>query len=173
MVPQGAMNALNPVLRVGPQIDEVLRAHTDLGRGARRARVQQVLEQVCLDPRRARDYPHQLSGGMRQRVMIAMALACEPAVLLADEPTTSLDVLVQAEILELLDDLRRRLDLALLLISHDLPLIAQVCQRVAVLHGGRIVEQGSTEEVLGRPVHPHTRALVRSLAALHGEAARP
>ena len=163
MVFQGAMNALNPILRVGAQIDEVLRIHTGLGRTERRKRVDALLEMVQLDPKRARDYPPQLSGGMKQCVLIALALACNPAILIADEPTTNLDVITQKTIVDLLKALRERLGLSLIFISHDLALISHSCERVAILHNGRIVEAGRTADVFGAPRHPHTQRLIDSL----------
>ena len=171
MVFQGAMNAFNPVLRLGAQIEEVLSVHRGLGRRARRRRVGELLEMVQIEPACARAYPHQLSGGMRQRVMIAMALACEPKLLVADEPTTNLDVITQRGILELLRRLRRELGVAVLLISHDLALVNEVCDGLAVLAAGRIVEAGPAAEILARPGHPHTRALIAAvprLPVIHG-----
>lgn len=159
-VPQEAMSALNPVHPVRAQIVEAITAHQRIDRVAARIRADQLLADVGLDPGRGSDYPHQLSGGMRQRVVIAIALAADPAVLIADEPTTGLDVLVQAEVLDLLDELRRRRDLAVLVISHDLPVVARIADRIGVLHAGRLVELGAAEQVLGEPAHPYTRSLV-------------
>jgi len=165
MVFQEPMTSLNPVLRVGDQVAEVVRHHTDLRGESVIDRVVALLERVGMpDPEnRVRAFPHQLSGGMRQRVMIAMALAGDPAILIADEPTTALDVTIQARILELLDDLCRERDMALLLITHDLGVVAQMADRVAVMYAGRIVEQGRSENLFVGPVHPYTKGLLRSI----------
>jgi oligopeptide/dipeptide ABC transporter ATP-binding protein len=165
MIFQEPMTSLNPVFSVGSQIEETLRVHTDLDRRARRERVVELLHRVGIpSPRqRMRDYPHQLSGGMRQRVMIAMALACDPAVLIADEPTTALDVTIQAQILELIDGLKRQLGMSVLLITHDLGVVAETAERVAVLYAGRVVESGSVEEIFRSPLHPYTRGLLLSM----------
>ena len=159
---QEPMVALNPVYTIGQQIAETLAVH-DLARGAAaRARAIEWLEAARVpDPaRRAREYPHQLSGGLRQRAMIALALCAEPSLVIADEPTTALDVTVQAEILDLLRDLRARLGLALLLITHDLGVVAEMADRVAVMYGGRVVEEGPVAEVFRTPAHPYTRGLL-------------
>ena len=157
--------ALNPVFTVGDQIAEALRVHAPVSRAAARQRAIDLLELVRIPdaPARARDYPHQFSGGMRQRVLIAAALACQPPLLIADEPTTALDVTIQAEIIELLRDMRARFGLALLLITHDFGVVASVADRVAVMYAGRIVEEGATPAVLRAPAHPYTRALLASL----------
>lgn len=157
--------ALNPVLRVGEQVAEALRHHHGLGRREAAVRAVALLREVRLpDPAaRAREYPHQLSGGMRQRVVLAAALACEPALLIADEPTTALDVTVQAQILDLLADLVRARGMALLLVTHDLALVPALARRIVVLCGGLAVESGETADVLRAPAHPYTRALVAAL----------
>ncbi len=165
MIFQEPMTSLNPVFRVQDQIGEALRVHTSMSASECRERVMELLELVGIpDPaQRARDYPHQLSGGMRQRVMIAMALACEPDVLIADEPTTALDVTIQAQILELLDSLKQRFEMAVLLITHDLGVVAQTAQRVAVFYAGRVVEMGDVDEIFAAPRHPYTRGLMLAM----------
>ncbi len=160
MVFQGAMNAFNPVRTIGWQIAEPLRRHRSLSRAAARARVLELLELVGIPAGRAERYPHELSGGMRQRAAIAMALACDPKLLLADEPTTALDVMVQAQVLELLVSLSEELGLALVLVSHDLPAVTQVAERVAVMYAGEVVECAFTGELFDTPRHPYTAALV-------------
>jgi peptide/nickel transport system permease protein len=172
LVPQEAMTALNPVHPIEDQLVEAVRVHRRIGRAAARKRAAELLELVGIDPRRGRDHPHQFSGGMRQRVVIAMALANDPAVVIADEPTTGLDVLVQAEVLDLLDGLRRRLGLALLVVTHDLPMIEPIADRIAVMQAGRLVEVGPAARVVGSPEHPYTRLLVGSAARLRPEVAR-
>ena len=165
MIFQEPMTSLNPVLTVGHQIEEVLRLHRGLSkREARAAGVALLAEVGIPEPDQRFDcYPHQMSGGMLQRVMIAIALSCEPRLLIADEPTTALDVTIQAQILDLLVSLQRRHGMALLLITHDLGVIAEVCDRVLVMYGGQIVETGTTEEILTCPEHPYTQGLLASL----------
>ena len=162
MIFQEPMTSLNPVFTVGDQIAEAVLLHRPVGRTAARARSLEMLRLVRLaDPeRRLDEYPHQLSGGMRQRVMIAMALACEPDLVIADEPTTALDVTIQAQILDLLADLRTRLGTAILLITHDLGVVAETCDDVAVMYAGRIVERAATAELFANPRHPYTIGLL-------------
>ena len=169
MVFQGAMNAFDPVKTIGSQIREPMQA-AGLAKGkAARARTGELLELVGIAAERQDRYPHEFSGGMRQRAAIAMALACEPKVLLADEPTTALDVMVQAQILELLIRLTDELGLAMIMVTHDLPLVSQVCQRAAVMYAGRIAEIGTTSELYHHPQHPYTRLLFRATPDLLAE----
>jgi oligopeptide transport system ATP-binding protein len=171
MIFQDPMTALNPVFTVGEQITTLLRAHERVSRSAARARAADLLERVRIPEARARldAYPHELSGGMRQRVLIAMAVALRPKVVIADEPTTALDVTVQAQILDLLSDLQQETNMAIVLITHDLGLVARYAQDVAVMYAGRVVERGSRERVFGATRHPYTQALFRSIPNLEGE----
>ena len=166
-IPQDAMAALNPVIRVGRQIGEVFEAHDGASRGEAAARARELLEHVGIrDPTRvARAYPHELSGGMRQRVMIAIALALRPRVLVADEPTTALDVTVQAEILALVQGLQESHEMTLVCITHDLGVVAELADDVAVMYGGRIAERAPASELFARPAHPYTRALLAAVGA--------
>ena len=169
LVFQGAMNALDPVKRVEHQIAEAIRLHEPKATSANvTARIAELLATVGLNPRVARAYAHQLSGGQRQRVMIALALACRPALVIADEPTTALDVVIQAQILDLLERLRAELGLALILISHDLSVLAETCDRIAVMYAGRIVETGPVRQVFDAPQHPYTKRLLDSLPVIGG-----
>jgi peptide/nickel transport system ATP-binding protein len=172
MVFQGAMNAFNPVRRVGDQVVEAILLHEDVSRSEARGRMRELFENVGIAPRRVGDYPHEFSGGMRQRVMIAMALACDPPLVIADEPTTALDVMIQAQILNLLAQLREERNLALLVITHDLSVLAQVTDRVAVMYAGRIVEEGSAAELLTTPRHPYSKSLVGAFPIVGDPASR-
>jgi peptide/nickel transport system ATP-binding protein len=166
---QGAMNALNPVHRLGDQLVEPLSERLGIGEGAARKRAGELLELVGIPKKRAGAFPHELSGGMRQRAMIAMALACDPALVIGDEPTTALDVMVQAQILELLEDLRRQLGLSLILITHDLSVIAETCDKVLVMYAGRVAEEGPVSEVFARPRHPYTQKLLASFPNIRAD----
>ncbi len=156
---QGAMHALNPVQRIGEQIAEPVILHGQASEREAMVRAGALLEQVGLPARRLKDYPHELSGGQRQRIMIAMALACSPSLIIADEPTTALDVMVQAQVLRLLKELQRELGLAMIFITHDLSVLVETCDKLAIMYAGRIVEEGSAETVFHDPLHPYTRAL--------------
>jgi oligopeptide/dipeptide ABC transporter ATP-binding protein len=165
MVFQEPMTSLNPVFKIGAQVAEAIRIHRKVGKKEAWKQAGDMLELVSIpDPhKRLDDYPHQLSGGMRQRVMIAIALSCDPELLIADEPTTALDVTIQAQIMELLASLQKKLGLAVLLITHDLGVVAEFCERVIVMYTGRIVEEAPVEQLFARPAHPYTRGLLRSL----------
>jgi peptide/nickel transport system ATP-binding protein len=157
---QGALHTLNPVRKIGWQISEAIAAHRpELGGGAQRKRVGELLELVGIPAARAEDYPHQMSGGQKQRVLIALALACDPKLLIADEPTTALDVMVQAQVLKLLADLQRDLGLAMVFITHDLSVLASVCQQLVVMYAGRFVEEGPAADVFAASAHPYASAL--------------
>ncbi|HMA72480.1 MAG TPA: ABC transporter ATP-binding protein [Xanthobacteraceae bacterium] len=168
MIFQEPMTSLNPVLTVGRQIAETLRLHQGLGRSAAEAQTIEMLKLVGIaEPRRrAREYPHQLSGGMRQRVMIAAALACNPKLLIADEPTTALDVTIQAQILDLMADLKKRVGAAIILITHDLGVVAEIAERVVVMYAGRKVEEAGVAELFREPRHPYTQGLIGALPKL-------
>ena len=174
MVFQDPMTSLNPVFTIGDQVAEGIRAHFPVSRREASDRAVALLNEVGISDAasRARDYPHQMSGGMRQRVMIAMALACEPELLIADEPTTALDVTVQAQILEILDALRKARGMAVLLITHDLGIVAGRADRVAVMYAGQIVEQARTHQLFARPSHPYTQGLLASVPRLTGPRGR-
>ena len=169
---QGAMNALNPVIRVGDQVAEAIVEKENVGKAEAIARVRSLFELVGLDSSRVTDYPHEFSGGMRQRVMIAMALACNPSVVIADEPVTALDVVVQTRILELLKSLQRELNLSIILITHDLSVIAETCDRVAIMYAGKIVELGNVIDVYKNSWHPYTETLITAFPSIAGEKKR-
>jgi len=170
---QGAMNSLNPVRKVGEQIAEPIMLHEKAEEPEAMRRVGELLELVGIRRERMRDYPHEFSGGMRQRVMIAMALACNPKLVIADEPVTALDVMIQAQILELLERLRRELHLSMILISHDLSVMAETCDEVAIMYGGKIMEVGKTLDVFTDPKHPYTQGLVAAFPDIRGQRAMP
>ena len=174
MVFQEPMTSLNPVYSIGDQIAEVVRLHEGLSRRAALARAAEMLALVRIPnaTRRLRDYPHQFSGGMRQRVMIAMALSCRPALLIADEPTTALDVTIQAQILDLIGELKVELGMAVMLITHAMGVIAESAQRVVVMYAGRVAEEATVEQLFGEPMHPYTRGLIRSIPRVDTAAVR-
>ena len=166
---QGAMNSLNPVLKIGDQIAEAIVLHRKVDKKAAMKRAGELLELVEIPADRLTNYPHEFSGGMKQRVMIAMALACDPKVVIGDEPTTALDVMVQAQILELLERLRRELNMGFILITHDLSILAETCDRIAVMYGGKIMEMGSVTDIFERTLHPYTKALIAAFPDVTGK----
>ena len=166
---QDPMTSLNPVYTIGNQIVEMVRLHTNKDKKAAYARAKELLELVGINEpeRRLKQYPHELSGGMRQRVMIAIALACEPKLLIADEPTTALDVTIQAQILELMMELRKKLGMSIIMITHDLGVVASMCEKIAVMYAGKIVEYGTTDEIFYNPKHEYTKGLINSIPKLN------
>jgi len=164
---QGAMNALNPVIKIGDQIREAIFLHELMERDAAEKRVGDLLEMVGIPRTRRDQYPHQYSGGMRQRAMIAMALACVPDLLFADEPTTALDVMIQAQVLELLKDIQKALGLAIVMVTHDLGVVAETCDSVVVMYGGKVAEYGSVDKIYNQPEHPYTQRLLASFPDLN------
>jgi len=170
---QGAMNAFNPVYKIGDQIIEAIQIHeSDVDKQAALERARSLLELVGVEPDRVDNYPHEFSGGMRQRALIAMALAANPKLLIADEPGTALDVIVQAQTLKLLRDLKDKLGLAMVMISHDLSIIAETCEKVAIMYAGHIVEYGDADAIFKEPLHPYTQGLVKAFPTIHGEKVR-
>jgi peptide/nickel transport system ATP-binding protein len=163
---QGAMHALNPVQRIGDQLAEAIVIHRLSAGKEAMVRAGDLLEKVGLPPRRLRDYPHELSGGQKQRVMIAMALTCSPSLIIADEPTTALDVMVQAQVLRLLNELQHEMGLAMLFITHDLSVLVEVCDRLAIMYAGKLVEEGPSAPVFAKPAHPYTKALAAAFPAI-------
>ncbi len=166
---QDPMTSLNPVYTIGNQIVEMVRLHTNKDKKEAYARAKELLELVGINEpeRRLKQYPHELSGGMRQRVMIAIALACEPKLLIADEPTTALDVTIQAQILELMMELRKKLGMSIIMITHDLGVVASMCEKIAVMYAGKIVEYGTTDEIFYEPKHEYTKGLINSIPKLN------
>ena len=166
---QDPMTSLNPVYTIGNQIEEVIKLHTDKTSREAHERARELLELVGINEpeKRLKQYPHELSGGMRQRVMIAIALACEPKLLIADEPTTALDVTIQAQILELMQELREKLGMSIIMITHDLGVVASMCERIAVMYAGHIVEYGTTDEIFYNPSHEYTKGLINSIPKLN------
>lgn len=164
---QGAMNALNPVYKVGDQIVEAILLHeSKVSKGEAMERVEKLFETVGLEPSRANNYPHEFSGGMRQRALIAMALACNPGLLIADEPGTALDVIVQAQVLKLMKELKDKLNLSMIMITHDLSIIAETCSKVAIMYAGKIIEYGDITTIFKEPLHPYTRGLIGAFPSI-------
>jgi peptide/nickel transport system ATP-binding protein len=169
MIFQDPMTSLNPVVPISTQLTEVIQAHTSQTRKQAREQAMRMLEMVQIQPERMDNYPHEFSGGMRQRVGIAMALVCRPSLLLADEPTTALDVTIQAQVLSLMNDLKDELDTSMIMITHDLGVVAEICDKVAVMYAGEILEQGTLEQVFGSPLHPYTKALFKCTPDIEAE----
>ncbi|HYY92319.1 MAG TPA: ABC transporter ATP-binding protein [Candidatus Dormibacteraeota bacterium] len=167
---QGAMNALNPVYKVGDQIIEAIRLHEPgVSKAEALARTEALLEMVGVERGRVSNYPHEFSGGMRQRALIAMALACNPKLLIADEPGTALDVIVQAQVLQLMRDLKEKLGLSMMMISHDLSIVAEVCEKLTIMYAGNVAEYGDVQAIFKEPLHPYTQGLIRAFPTIKGE----
>ncbi len=169
---QGALNSLNPVLTVREQIAEGILAHESVDKKTIDRRIDTLFNYVGLDPARKTNYPHEFSGGMKQRIMIAMALACNPALVIADEPTTSLDLIVQYQILDLIRNLRKKLQISMILITHDLSVVAELSDKIAIMYAGKIVEYGDTFQIFEKPKHPYTQALLKSIPKMQGAKTR-
>jgi peptide/nickel transport system ATP-binding protein len=170
---QGAMNALNPVMKVGDQISEAIVLHDKVSRDEAKRRTAEILELVEIPAARANNYPHEFSGGMKQRAMIAMALACNPKIIIGDEPTTALDVMVQAQILNLLEKIRKEFKMGFILITHDLSILGETCDRIAVMYAGKIVELGTVEDIFERTAHPYTQRLIACFPNIQGDKTIP
>jgi peptide/nickel transport system ATP-binding protein len=170
---QGAMNALNPVMRIGDQIAEAMVLHQKLNRQEALDRASKLLEMMEIPGERIRQYPHEFSGGMKQRVMIAMALACNPKIIIGDEPTTALDVMVQAQILNIIEKIQKEFNMGFILITHDLSILAETCDTIAVMYAGKIVEKASSEDLFRHTAHPYTKKLINSFPNIEGEKAIP